>query len=327
MASHFHAALALATAPLAATSATAADIPSNPTAQIVSRDPVTIPQGPDGRALVMRITVPEKGNDLPVLILSHGNLLNRSDYRPLVEFLARDGWIVIQPDHPDASQDGFPPAPYPSDTWRIRLDQVDWIATHLGAVLSRVPGLAARADMKRLALLGHSFGGHTAALAMGARVEDAGQPSPTGRFKAAVLLSAPGNWEGLTPQWQKRGPYLKVDWSQLRGPGLMINGTNDMAALTDLGPQWHDDGYRLSAPDADLCLMHIEGAGHYLGGIDSVLRPPQGDATPERRKTVLTAVAAFLDSRTGRRTDAASRWLAIRSGLTCKLQAESISRP
>ncbi|MFC0203597.1 alpha/beta hydrolase family protein [Novosphingobium soli] len=295
-----------------------APAPAPAPAPIAVTDPVTIVQGPAGRALLLRVTAPLGGRDLPVLVLSHGNLLGRADYPPLVEALARDGWIVIQPDHPDASREGFPPAPYPADTWRIRLEQVDWIAAHLGQVLDRVPGLRARADSGRLALMGHSFGGHTAALAMGARVEDQDQPAPTGRFRAAVLLSPPGNWEGLTAQWQQRGPYMKVDWTGLRGPVLMVNGTADTTPLTDQGPAWHDDGFRLARADADACLMHVEGAGHYLGGIDSVLRGPQGDATPERRARVFAAVTAFLDAAVSRPTGAAAQWPAIRAGLACK---------
>jgi dienelactone hydrolase len=287
-------------------------------ATIASVDPVAIAVGPDGRPLLIRVTAPVQGRNLPVLVLSHGNLLNRSDYRPLVEALARDGWIVIQPDHPDASHDGFPPAPYPADTWRIRLDQVNWIGGHVAQVLGKVPGLAARADLARLALLGHSFGGHTAALAMGARVQGEQQPGPTGAFRAAVLLSPPGNWEGLTPQWQQRGPYMKVDWTSLRGPVLMVNGTADTTPLTDQGPGWHDDGFRLSSATSGMCLMHVEGAGHYLGGIDSTLRPPQGDAKPERRARVFAAVTAFLDAEVGRKTPAAAQWPAIRAGLACK---------
>lgn len=293
-------------------------VPIAPPATLVSVDPVTIADGPDGRPLLMRVTAPARGRDLPVLVLSHGNLLNRSDYRPLVEALVRDGWIVIQPDHPDASHDGFPPAPYPADTWRIRLDQVNWVAAHLPQVLDKVPGLVPRADRKRLALLGHSFGGHTTALAMGARVEGAGPRAASGMFRAAVLLSPPGNWEGLTPEWQQRGPYMKVDWSGLRGPALMINGTADTTPLTHQGPAWHDDGFRLASADAGMCLMHVEGAGHYLGGIDSTLRPPQGDATPERRSQVFETVTAFLDQATGRTTLAAAKWPAIRAGLACK---------
>src|SRR3546814_2927499 len=68
----------------------------------------------------------------------------------------------------------------------------------------------------------------------------------------------------------------------MRGPVLTINGGADMTPLTDRGPGWHDDPYKLGPVGRDMCLMVVAGAGHYLGGIDSPLRAPPGDATPER---------------------------------------------
>ncbi|WP_159982035.1 MULTISPECIES: hypothetical protein [unclassified Novosphingobium] len=282
---------------------------------IVSTDPVTI-QGPPG-AIVMRITAPAGGKDLPVLVFAHGAALGRSDYRPLVEGISRAGYIVVQPDFPDASTDGIAPAGWPADTWRIRYDTLAWIGTHLPGILKQVPGLPGRADLTRTAVAGHSFGGHSAALAMGARVE--GMPAePALPYRAAVLLSAPGNWEGLTPTWQARATYLKVDWSAMRGPVLMVNGTADTGPMSNLGAAWHDDGFRLSGKGRNTCLMHIEGAGHYLGGIDSALRPPAGDTTADRRATVLSATVAFLDHALDRQTAAGRAWPELRNGLTCK---------
>jgi dienelactone hydrolase len=282
---------------------------------IVSTDPVSV-QSPGG-PIVMRITAPVSGSKLPALVFAHGAALSRSDYRPLVEAIARDGYIVIQPDFPDASADGIPPKGWPDDTWRVRFDTVTWLGTHLPDVLKRVSGLSRRADLSRIAIAGHSFGGHTAALTMGARVEGMAV-QPTSPYRAAVLLSGPGNWDGMTPEWQVRANYLKVDWSGLRGPTLMINGTADTGPMSDRGATWHDDGYKLAGSGRNVCLMHVEGAGHYLGGIDSALRPPSGDTTPERRATVLQATIVFLDHFLGRETPAAKMWPDLRSGLSCK---------
>src|SRR3546814_11102087 len=84
----------------------------------------------DGSAkgMVVRLSFPSRGRDLPVVILSHGNRLSREDYRPLVAALARAGYLVVQPDHADASIGGFaPPGPQPDDVWRTRIEQVRWI--------------------------------------------------------------------------------------------------------------------------------------------------------------------------------------------------------
>ncbi|WP_232491490.1 alpha/beta hydrolase family protein [Novosphingobium kaempferiae] len=305
-------------APLAALAMTCTIMPATAApiatlSTIVSTDPVSI-KGPHG-VILMRITAPQTGGNLPVLVFAHGAALNRSDYRPLIEALARAGYIVVQPDFPDASADGIAPKGWPAETWRIRYDTVAWIGTHLPDVLKTIPGLPRRADLTRTAIAGHSFGGHTTALAMGALVEGM-TVQPALPYRAAVLLSAPGNWDGLTPTWKARADYLKVDWTPMRGPVLMVNGTADTGPMSDLGAVWHDDGFKRTARDA--CLMHVEGAGHYLGGIDSALRPPVGDTTAERRASVFRATIAFLDQALGRTTEAAQAWPGIRSTLACK---------
>src|SRR3546814_12566170 len=83
----------------------------------------------------------------------------------------------------------------------------------------------------------------------------------------------------------------------MRGPVLTINGGADMTPLTDRGPGWHDDPYKLGPVGRDMCLMVVAGAGHYLGGIDSPLRAPPGDATPERRARVIGATDGFLNAK------------------------------
>lgn len=290
-------------------------------------DPVDVAMTP-GNMLRVRITAPQAGRHLPVVILSHGNLLSRHDYRPLAEALARAGYVVIQPDHPDASNDGFAPAAAPSaDIWWQREAAVLWLAGHLRQTLATIPGLAARIDPAARVVLGHSYGGHTAALAMGAQVKGpaaaarrsaapAGSAKPP--FRAAALLAPPGNFTGLTPEWKTRAAYLDVDWSAMQGPVLFINGTADNTALSTMGPEWHDDGFNAAAAGRDICLMRVAGAGHYLGGIDSVLRPPAGDATPERRARVIGAVIAFFDHALRRRTAAAAQWPAPSAGIACK---------
>jgi hypothetical protein len=62
----------------------------------------------------------------------------------------------------------------------------------------------------------------------------------------------------------------------------------------------------------------VPGAGHYLGGIDSPLRPPAGDATPARRARVIGATIAFLDAKLNHGKGSVAVWTGIRAGLLCK---------
>jgi dienelactone hydrolase len=300
----------------------AGPVPAESDAQVMTIDPVVLRDG-SANGLVVRISFPSDGHKLPIVILSHGNRLSREDYQPLVLALARAGYLVVQPDHADASVAGFPPpGAQPDDVWKTRVDQVRWLAAHPGAPARGVPALRGRVDASRIAIVGHSFGGHTAALAMGATITEP-ESGRLGRYdvpaiRVAVLLAPPGHESGLTADWKRRAPYLALDWTTMRGPVLTINGGADRTPLTDQGPGWHDDSYRLGPTGHDMCLMVLTDAGHYLGGIDSPLRPPVGDATPERRATVIRTTIRFLDAKLDHGTRAEAEWDSMSAGLTCK---------
>ncbi|MFN3817800.1 alpha/beta hydrolase family protein [Blastomonas sp.] len=277
------------------TAADAGQVP-DPAATLVSIDPVRV--GKDsGQPMDIRITAPIQGEHLSVVVLSHGNQLSRTDYAPLVRHLAAHGYVVVQPDHPDASVDGLmPPGEQPADTWLIRVRQLAWLAQNIGAIVDATPLLEGRIDVTRMAVIGHSFGGHSAALVMGAGSGAQRQRFDVPAYRAAILLAPPGNFDGLTDAWKQRAPYLAMDWSTMRGPVLTVNGSADMTPLTDQGAAWHDDVWKQAPRGRVMCLMTVAGAGHYLGGIDSFLRAPQGDATVERRTRVFGVVTAFLDA-------------------------------
>lgn len=271
-------------------------------------DPVVIPAAGNQRALLVRVTAPTASHGkLPVILFSHGAALSRANYAALAEWWARQGFVVLQPDHEDAVVDGFPPATPPSaQLWRTRIEDMIRLSHTLDVVEAQVPALHGHLDGQRMLVAGHSFGGHTAAALMGARVwndqlkryESFDDPL----IKGAVLLSPPGSGGAdLAETMRAKGGFLTVDWSSLRGPILTVVGSDDDSkALTVRGPDWHADVYRRSkAPD--MCLLTLIGAHHYLGGIVDPRRVGVEDADPHRlaavRDASLTAFRAALAGR------------------------------
>lgn len=297
-------------------SAPASSQPQDAGPTLITIDPVGVGQG-DGQPMNLRITAPQQGGNLGVIVLSHGNQLSRSDYGPLVRHLAAHGYVVLQPDHPDASVDGLMPAgEQPADSWLVRVRQLAWLGQNIRAIVDAVPLLKGRVDPARIAVIGHSFGGHSAALVMGARSGGQDMSFDVPGYRAAVLLAPPGNFDGLTQAWKLRAPYLAMDWSTMRGPVLTVKGSMDMTPLTEQGADWHNDVWRGSSSGRVMCLMTVEGAGHYLGGIDSFLRPPFGDASAGRRAALFGTVVEFLDSALS--PQRGRDFMARREDLSCK---------
>lgn len=274
----------------------ASPVAAPPPAQITVEDPVVIPATAGQRALLVRVTAPTamRGR-LPVILFSHGAALSRATYAPLADWWARQGFVVLQPDHEDAVVDGFPPATPPSaQLWRTRIEDMIRLSHALDIVEAQVPALHGHLDGQRIVAAGHSFGGHTVAALMGIRVwndqlqryESFDDPL----IKGAVLLSPPGSGGAdLAETMRAKSGFLTVDWSTLRGPLLVVAGSqDDSKVLTVRGPDWHADAYRRSTA-SNMCLLTLDGARHYLGGIVDPRRIGVEDADPHRLGAVRDA--------------------------------------
>lgn len=267
-------------------------------APILIVDPIVVPGNSGARRLIVRVTAPADGRNLPVILFSHGNRLSREDYRPLVEYWARSGYVVIQPDHADASTDGFPPAANPPGMWQTRVEDVHRTLDALSLIARQVPGLSGRVAIGNVAMVGHSLGGLTTMMIDGAKPKfDAGSlPVADPRIKAILLLAPTGDGADLMPAFQTRSPYVNIDFGTLRGPLFLVaGGADDAAPMAGRGVAWRQDPYRLSPPGS-ACMLVVAGAGHYLGGINGPGMAPQGDARPERLALVRATTTRFLDA-------------------------------
>ncbi|MFD7916808.1 alpha/beta hydrolase family protein [Streptomyces sp. NPDC059752] len=256
--------------------------------------------------LHLRVSAPATGTSLPVILLSHGhgpsnNLSSLNGYAPLANFWAAHGFVVVQPTHLTSSTltHLVADAPGAPDFWRSRAEDMTHILDRLDVIENAVPQLAGRIDHTKIALAGHSLGGFTAALLLGAGLTDPDTGNVVHlvepRIKAGVLLAAPGRGgDVLNGPMAEQWPIIgAVDFSTMTAPALVVAGDkDDPRHFTDMGPDWHADPYTLaSGPKA---LLTLFGAEHGLGGIAGYDAAETTDENPERVATLAQLTAAYL---------------------------------
>ncbi|MFD7031474.1 alpha/beta hydrolase family protein [Streptomyces sp. NPDC059917] len=276
-------------------------------APVLSVGPVVLPA--PGRAvdLQLRVSAPMTGSELPVILLSHGlghsnNLSSLNGYAPLAHFWAAHGFVVIQPTHLDSrTLTTDPGAPVPVAHWRTRAEDMKRVLDGLDAIEAAVPQLLGRIDRSRIAVAGHSMGGHTASLLLGARLTDPHDATVVDladpRIKAGVLLAAPGRGGDALTRFtvENYSFFLTTDFSTMTTPTLVVAGDQDASAfLTVAGPSWHADPYVLSPGPAS--LLTLFGAEHGLGGISGYDVAETTDENPERVAAVARLTWAYLRS-------------------------------
>ncbi len=272
---------------------------------VVSVSPVVL--AAPGRAvdLQMRVSAPVTGRELPIILLSHGhgnsnNLSSLNGYGPLANFWAARGFVVIQPTHLDSKTLRLDPnSPEGPLFRRSRVEDMKRILDQLDLIEASVPQISGRLDRSRIAAAGHSLGGYTTSMLLGARLTDPNDGTEVdmadSRIKAGVLLAAPGRGGADLSAFaaEHYSFFLHTSFAEMTTPALVVAGDNDVSPhLTVRGADWHADPYFLSP--GPKCLLTLFGAGHGLGGVSGYDAAETTDENPERVAVVQQLTWAYL---------------------------------
>ncbi|GLX04824.1 chlorophyllase [Microbispora sp. NBRC 16548] len=283
---------------------------------VISVKPVVLRAPGRGEDLRVRVSAPATGNELPVIVFSHGFGESMDGYGPLVDFWTAHGFAVIQPTHLDSRTLNLPPDdPRTPLIWRFRVEDLKRVLDGLEFVEAAVPGLGGRLDRSCVAVAGHSWGAQTASMLLGARVLDsAGEPGEDmsdPRIKAGVLLALPGTGGAdLTPFAAEHFPFMNPGFAEMTTPALVVAGDRDQSLLSVRGPDWFTDAYFLSPGGKS--LLTLFGAEHSLGGISGYNVTETTDENPERVALVRRLTWAYLRTALGLGD---STWPAARAAL------------
>lgn len=263
---------------------------------VVSVRSIRLPSPDRGEDLQVRVSGPVSGYGLPVVLFSHGFGSSMDAYEPLADFWAAHGFVVIRPTYLDARRLGLAgDDPRRPSIWKIRVADAKRIMDHLDEIVLQVPGLTGRVDATRLAAAGHSFGGQTTSMLLGARMVTSGDGEDMSdpRVKAGILFASGGKGgDDLSPIGRQMTPYLDSAFTDMTTPTLIVAGDADRSPLTVRGPDWFYDPYYLSP--GSKALVTLFGAEHMLGGISGYDVTETTDENTDRVAFIQKATLAYL---------------------------------
>lgn len=285
-----------------------AGIPVSEPTPIVAFSPLSLEVPGRPVPLELKVSAPATGAGLPVIVLAHGHgganhLSSLRGYGPVADFWAAHGFVVIQPTHLDSTVLGLRDSDLPDAPlfWRDRAIDIRTILDRLTEIEAAVPGLSGRVDHERIAAVGHSLGGHTVSLLLGAQVldpsDDREKDLSDSRIRAGVVIGAPGIGDEHLAEWARTNyPVLGFnDFSTMTGTALVIAGDKDLNPNFSDRISYRWDSYTYS-PAGNKTLLIFRDAEHIFGGVSGYDAAETSDENPERVATLRALVWAYLRS-------------------------------
>ncbi|KAF4449031.1 hypothetical protein F53441_7681 [Fusarium austroafricanum] len=285
----------------------AADIPVNSASPIFAFTPVTLPAKDRKVDLDIKATAPITGENLPIILLSHGHgpsnyLSSLKGYGPVADWWASHGFVVMQPTHLSSRQisSDFGPDKIRDLFMDSRVKDMHQVLDSLDTIEETVPLLKGRLDKSKIAVVGHSLGSLTASILLGATNIDprdgVKMEAADSRIKAGVVFGAIGSAsEDHSEPGRKMIPFYDVRFDNMKTPTLVFWGDEDVSPhLTSRGADWHLDPYTLSpGPKAS---FEVKGGKHGFGGISGWDAKECQDEDVERLATMQRVTWAYLMS-------------------------------
>jgi len=131
---------------------------------------------------------PIAGTNCPLILISHGTGSSHLVHRNLAAYLARNGFIVIAPEHPGNNRNDNSLA----NTGENLCNRPRFLSQILDFALSH-DSLGPAIARHHIAIIGHSLGGYTALAVAGGKPATI-DVSPDPRVKALVLLAPATPW-------------------------------------------------------------------------------------------------------------------------------------
>ncbi|PMD30919.1 hypothetical protein L207DRAFT_519628 [Hyaloscypha variabilis F] len=174
-----------------------------------------------------------------------------------------------------------------------------FILDHLDDIEALAPALKGRTDRSRIVAAGHSMGGHTASLLLGASFTDSDSGEVHSfhepRITTGLLLASSGNGGADLSDfaYQNLTFFRHPSFAEMKTKTLVVLGDKDDSQyLTKRGADWRADSYTHSPGPKD--LLTLVGGEHWLGGISGYDAVETTDESPERVAVVQRMTVAWL---------------------------------